>query len=172
MIGKWYDNYDLRCLMMWVVYVIIIIVGLLVTGCEQRYTRSQWLQIMPADPNRATAQVIYEEGIRLTEIKAAHLQDMAKIQKWAIVASIALVAAAISLTYFGLGKLAVFALAGFVACFWGIVFVELDTHYPKFLPIGGGIVSLAFGVAAIYFFVLKGKIFKALKEVVGNVEDI
>lgn len=160
-------------------FVIIIFLVLLVAtilflmGCEETYTLSQARIILGADINsieQADARAEYENDLKLGDQVAADLKKMAFIERVCVMASIASVVAVFVLGYLGMGKMAVLPLATLVGCFWGIVFIELDSHYPKALPIAGGAVTLLFGMGMVYYVVLHRKTLFALKEVIGNVE--
>ena len=106
--------------MKYVVYIEIIgiITALiLLFGCEQRYTYSQWLEMKPdpTDVNQALAQVTYETGIAAANAKIAHQKRMDNIQYAAVIVAGICVTATIILTYLTMTKLAFIPVAVFIA---------------------------------------------------------
>jgi hypothetical protein len=155
------------------IFICLICTG--VNSCQKTYTLSQARVILNADVNsieQAQAQVVLQTGVEMAKEKLNHQKQMDLIQRGAMVVSGACIVLVIVLVYVNMGKLAFIPLACFIGCLWSITFIEMDSHYPKFLPIAGGCVTLIFGGMAVYYFIVKRKVFGAFEEVVGNVEQI
>jgi hypothetical protein len=141
---------------------------LLLCGCEQRYTKTECRLLYPADVNQAKAQLALEAGQQKIKDNA----EMGKIERLCVMGIIGAIIAVVVLVYLKLQTFIFVPVSVIFGTLSGISFIELNSHYPKFLPLAGGVFVLVFaGLAAFYLFAHRKSLF-ALTEVVGNVEEI
>lgn len=133
-------------------------------GCQERLTRDQWLKRLPPPKTykEAAAMAHLQTELKVTEQKIKNMAIMDKVKIGCVIGAMASIAAIV----LGTSGIKTFGIAGLIACMAGMALAYLNTEYPKWLALGGLLIALPAGGYAIFVQV------RAMKEVVGNVEEI